>query len=282
MHRCSRCHLRGHFFRQHLPGPTQRGLPGAYGRRAADRPAAAMLPSRLAGAALAVAPRAAPAATRPPPGSRRRRRRPVHYGDGGGAGYISRHVVAAPPPRPGTCPWKITDNPPGPSPSRVVPVPGVLPGCGGGDPALRAAPPRSPGTAPPRRESNRCGTARHPAIPLFRSRHRPDGWPLPVRLLMSTTPPLRRPSPLSSPSHPSSAAHALLLPSHPRCCHGRWTGRAPGAGGGARPLPCPCRLPAPPAAPGGPAGAPIRSAQPGVGVSAGAPPGPQPPPVLPS
>lgn len=278
VHRCSRCHLRGHFFRQHPPGPPQPGFPGARGRREASWSAAAMLPSRPAGTAPAAAPRAAPAARLPPAAAAARCSTVA-----GGPGYISRHVVAAPPPRPGTCPWKITANPPGPSPSRAAPVPGAVPGSGGGGPALRAAPPRSAGTAPPRRESNRCGTAPHPVIPLFRSRHHPDECPLPVPPPMSPTPPLRRPSPPSSPSHPCSAAHPLLLPSHPHRCYGCWTGRAPGAGRGARPLPCPCRRPAPPAAPGGPAGAPLGRAQPGVGISAGVPAGPEPPPpVLPS
>lgn len=119
-------------------------------------------PASLPEAAPAAAPRAAPAATRPPPGTpppppgAARRR--------GGPGYISRHVVAAPPPRPGTCPWKITASPPAPTPGRAAPVPGAPPGCSGGRPgSARRAP------ALPRYRADRAGRAtdaRPPRIPL--------------------------------------------------------------------------------------------------------------------
>lgn len=207
MHRCSRCHLRGHFFREHPPGlPQPRpGFPGAHGRRTAGRPAAAMLPSRPAGAAPVAAPRAAPAARLPPPppppppGAVRWRGGPV---TSAATWWLLRR------PAPAHARGKLPPTPP--ARHRTGPPRCPAP-CRGAAAMVPLCAPRPRAPPAPRRESNRCGTAPHPAIPLFRSRHHPDGWPLPVPLPMSPTPPLRRPSPPSSPSHPCSAAHPLLL-----------------------------------------------------------------------
>lgn len=92
--------------------------------------------------------------------------RPVRHGGGGGGGgpgYISRHVVAAPPPRPDTCPWKITAGPPSTAPGRASPgpaAPGPTAGNGTGRP--RSAP--APGAQQMReRRASRPRRQRHPA-----------------------------------------------------------------------------------------------------------------------
>lgn len=108
---------------------------------------------------------------------------------GGAPGYISRHVVAAPPfrrPAPAHARGKL---PPAPRPRHRA-----------GQPRSPPPPLRSPGTAPGGpalpllRESNRCGTAPHPAAAI------PTPGPLPVPI--TVPPPRSAPPPPPAPRLP--------------------------------------------------------------------------------
>lgn len=190
-------------------GPAVAGAP-QYPREAGRGTACSPFP-RPREAAPAAALRAALAATRPqlgtlppppppPPGAARRRR--------GGAGYISRHVVAAPPPRPGTCPWKITASPPSPPPGRAAPVPADPPGCSGERPrsARRAPALLRYRAAAPGEQQMRDRLA-------SRSRRRLGGWSLPVPLPLPFPLP---PKPLATPIPSPAATPPLLAPVLPR------------------------------------------------------------------
>lgn len=208
--------------------------------------------------------------------------RPVRHGDGGGGpGYISRHVVAAPPfrrPAPAHARGKL---PPAPRPRHRA-----------GPPRSPPPPPRSPGTAPGGpappllRESNRCRTAPHPTAAI------PTPGPLPVPITAPPPPlgPTASPGPTVSTSPTAAPSPAKpgaprwrnpKLPSRFSRCH-----RAEPSNRCRRcaPLPCPCRRPAPPAAPGEPTEAPPRRARSAAGTDTGErqAPCPVPPPVLPS
>lgn len=163
-------------------------------------------------AAPAADPRSAPTATRPAPPAAAARCSTA----AGGPGYISRHVVAAPPPRPGTCPWKITASPPAPAPGRAVPVPATPSGCSGGrsrSARLASALPRYRTAAP--------GEQQMRDRPASRFRRRPVGGAPPgaitgvVSGVAPGGPVPTAPEPLAAPV-PSPVAHSLPAPVLPR------------------------------------------------------------------